>query len=213
MHLAGNYVCSPSPSLVQIPVVDQFLNHPIKLERHQEETLKQHATPVSVSSGYDTAEGSQMSESEVSHKRSIALDDRDESSKRVKQPKATDRSLTRASSAKDGKKQTITQTASNPKGKNLETVIIRDKTIGTGKSAQVGDQIGIYYQVRDRNGTALFRQLEGQLVRRVYVLPRTVAKELFLKTSIHVGQGSVVKGITCLACYKEMNLTLVLRVG
>lgn len=47
-------------------------------------------------------------------------------------------------------------------------VVIRDKTVGTGDNeAQVGDEVGIYYQVRDRNGSVFFKQLQGKLASKI----------------------------------------------
>lgn len=73
-------------------------------------------------------------------------------------------------------------------GKEKE-VVIRDKTVGTGSEAQVGDEIGIYYQIRDRNGIVFFKQIQGQLVSSMSRYPFAIADEITFKDLDYHRQG------------------------
>lgn len=52
-------------------------------------------------------------------------------------------------------------------GKFSEDVTVREKTIGEGSLAKVGDIVKVHHQFRDRNHTIFFSQLEGEPVSSV----------------------------------------------
>lgn len=83
--------------------------------------------------------------------------------KRIKQETGTGVAAVMDISANWGNKAAPHPRGERP-GKLLEDVIIKEKTIGKGRLAEVGSIVKVYHQFRGRNGPVFYKQLEGEPV-------------------------------------------------